>query len=76
MSENDQAKYKLVLDLVNKILLNIGKSEIGELEQFSDIHRESLLNETNLTIIEDMEPLLFKFFDKTKSGYYRKNEQN
>ena len=30
MSENEQNKYNLILELVNKILLNVGKNEINE----------------------------------------------
>jgi hypothetical protein len=71
---DDQNKYNLVLELVNKILVNIGESPINELDQFKNIQREKLLNESNLTIIEEMENDLFKYFDKKKSGYYRKTE--
>ena len=76
MTDNEQynIKYNLVLQLINKILVNIQKPEITDLIQFTDIQRETLLNESNLAIIESMESELFKYFDKTKCSYYRKAE--
>lgn len=76
MTDNDQSniKYNLVMQLINKILVNIQKPEITDLVQFTNIQRESLLNESNLAIIESMESELFKYFNKAKCSYYRKAE--
>jgi len=71
-TELNQIKYNLVLELVNKFLLNMNKPIITELEQFINIVRQDVITEANYKVVEDMEPSILKHFDKAKSGYYQK----
>ena len=67
-------KYKLALKLINKILLNIGVSEIDCLTKFQNIDREYIIKVENKIILDDMADKLFEHFDKKKCGYYRKTD--
>jgi len=67
-------KYKVLLEFVNKILINIGKDPITNLTQFKNIDREDIILPKNKPILENMAPKLFKHFNKKKSGYYRKSD--
>jgi len=71
MSE-DQIKYNLVLELVNKFLINMNKPVITDLTDFKDIVRQDVITEANYKVVEEMENNIFKYFDKAKSGYYQK----
>ena len=71
-TELNQIKYNLVLELVNKFLLNMNKPIIIELEQFINIVRQDVITEANYKAVEEMEPSILKHFDKAKSGYYQK----
>ena len=70
--ELEQLKYNLVLKLVNKLLINMNKSEINNLEHFKDIIRQDVITEANYKTVEEMEPEILKYFDKAKTGYYQK----
>lgn len=70
--ELEQIKYNLVLELVNKFLLNMNKPLITQLEQFKDIVRQDVITEANYKAVEEMESSILKHFDKAKSGYYQK----
>jgi hypothetical protein len=72
ITELDQIKYNLVLELVNKILVNMNKSIINNLEEFKDIVRQDVITEANYKAVEEMEENILKYFDKAKSGYYQK----
>jgi hypothetical protein len=72
MSEN-QIKYNLILELVNKFLINMNKSEITDLIEFKDIDREIINNDKNKNIICEMESNIYKYFNKKDCGFYRKS---
>ena len=65
-------KYKMALKLINKILTNISKDEIDDLTKFVNIDREEIIKDVNKKSFEEMEDELFKYFDKVKSGWYRR----
>ena len=67
-------KYVLLLEFINKILVNIGKNEIDDLTKFKNIDRIDIIKPKNKVILEDMAPKLFKHFNKAKSGYYKKTK--
>lgn len=67
--END--KYKVILKLINKILVNLEKPEIDDITQFVNIDREDVIKEKNCQVMTEMEPELFPLFNKDKCGYYR-----
>lgn len=67
-------KYQLALRFVNKILVNIGKSEVDELTKFINIDREDIIKEVNKITLDDMADELFEKFNKKKVGYYRKTD--
>ena len=67
-------KYKLALQLVNKILINIAQSQIDDLTDFRDIDREDIIKDVNNEALKSMQTELFKVFDKQKCGFYRKGD--
>jgi len=72
--DKNSDKYKVILKLVNKILTNLGKKEIADLTGFIDIDREDIIKDENNKTLVEMEKEIFKFFDKGKTGYYRKSD--
>lgn len=70
----DNEKYKVILRLINKILINIGKTEIDDLTKFVDIDREDIIKDVNKEALIGMESELFPLFNKKKVGYYRKTD--
>jgi len=71
-SHNDE-KYKVILKLINKILVNINKEEIDDLTKFVNINREDIVKDINKQSLIEMESELFPLFNKMNSGYYRKD---
>lgn len=65
-------KYKIAIKLVNKILSNIGKKKINSLTDFKDIKREDIITESNKKTLEEEADELFKYFDKSAFGWYRR----
>ena len=63
-------KYKLLLKLVNKLLVNMGKDKIEILTDFKDIDREEILSKKNEETLNKMISEFYPLFDKRKSGYY------
>ena len=51
---DDQIKYNLVLELVNKILVNIGESPINELDQFAKLLASKNKHGVPYEVIKDM----------------------
>ena len=72
--DKNSDKYKVILKLVNKILINLDKKEITDLTGFIDIDREDIIKDENNKTLVEMEKEIFKFFDKRKTGYYRKSD--
>ena len=70
--DKDSNKYKIALQLINKILVNIGKEEIDDLTKFVNIDRDDIIKEVNKTSLEEMDKEIFVLFNKKKCGYYRK----
>ncbi len=67
-------KYMIALDLLNKILTNMGKEEITDLYEFVDIYRDDIMEEVNKMSLSEMENEIFKYYNKDKCGYYRKTK--
>jgi len=72
MADENELKYKLALEFINHILINCGRTPIINICDFKNIPREDILREENLRRLNEMEPKLYKYFDKVKCGYYRK----
>lgn len=66
-------KYKMLLKLVNKILISIGKEEIDDLLLFKNIKREILISDTIKQIYSEMEKEIFTVFNKKECGWYLRN---
>lgn len=66
-------KYKVLLKFTNRILENIGKSQITDMTEFKNIDRIDIVKDANKQILLSMENELFKMFDKKKCGYYTKS---
>jgi hypothetical protein len=71
---NNNEKHKIALKLINKILVNIGKTEIEDLCEFKDIDRDDIIRKENTDILVAMEEEIFKFYSKYKCGYTRKTD--
>lgn len=70
-------KYKVLLKLINKILVSIGKEKIDDLTQFKCINRDVLISDNTEQIYKLLEKELFNAFDKKKCSWYnRKNVNN
>lgn len=67
-------KYKLALNLINKILTNGDKKEITDLTEFVNIDREIIISEKNKEYFVKIEKELYKQFDKAESGWYRRKQ--
>jgi len=71
--DKNSDKYKILLKLINKMLINIKKDEIDDLTGFINIDRDDIIKEVNITLLKSMEKELFKHYSKNKCGYYRKS---
>lgn len=67
-------KRELMLKLLNKILVNIGKEKIDDITEFIDIERDDIIKNKNIKSLNGMQDELFKVFNKKKSGFYRKSD--
>lgn len=69
-------KYIVLLKFVNKLLANMGKSEIDDLVKFKDINKNDIITDANKAVLVDMEKELFGkgMFDKNACGFYRKTD--
>jgi len=67
-------KYKILLEFVNKILINLDKEEITDLAQFQNIDRLDIIKPCNIVVLNNMAPTIFKHFNKKKCNYYRKTK--
>lgn len=74
LDKNTAKKYKIGLKIVNKILENIGKSQIQDLTEFKHIERVDLLKQENKDVLLEMDDEIFSLFDKIKCAYYRKTD--
>ena len=72
--DKDSEKYKVALKLINKILVNIGNTEIDDLTDFVNVDREDIIKDINKESLIEMEADLFSLFNKKSSGYYRKTD--
>ena len=71
--DKNDSKYVLALQYLNHILANINKTQIQDILEFKDITRDDIIKQENLNKLNEMESELYKYFDKDKCGYYRKN---
>ena len=73
MADNqNEIKYNLILEFVNKILSFNNCPNITNLLDFKDVPRETMISDECLKFTEEMENDVFKYFDKNKSGYVNK----
>ena len=63
-----------MLKFVNKILENIKKEKIDELNKFINIDRDDIIKNINDVTLKTMANELFKHYDKYKCGYYKKTK--
>ena len=72
--DKNDPKYVIALQFLNHILTNNNKPNINDILDFKDITRQEILKQQNLDKLNEMEPELYKHFDKVKCGYYRKSD--
>jgi hypothetical protein len=72
--DKNDPKYIIALKFLNHILINNNKPVIQDILDFKDITRQDILKQENLNKLNEMEPELYKHFDKMKCGYYRKTD--
>lgn len=70
--DQTSSKYVILLQVVNKILTNLNKSNIINLMDFKCIDREDIIKEGNEMVMKEMEKDIYEHFDKSKCGFYRK----
>ena len=63
-------KYKMLLELVNKILVSVGKEEINDLRQFKNIDRKHIITDDVRKQIDVMSKDIFKVYDKRICNWY------
>ncbi len=61
-----EARSKILLKFVNKILSNLNKPTISSLLSFVEIDRDDILNDINRTIFDEMESEILEHFNKEK----------
>lgn len=71
--DKNSDKYKILLKLINKILTNIEKDEIDDLQKFINIDRDDIIKDVNIATLKSMENELFNHYSKYKCGYYKKS---
>lgn len=71
----NKAKIFILLKIINKILKNLNMNGINDLIEFKKINRDDILNEQNKKIANEMENEIFGPFNKTKCGYYRRDNK-
>jgi hypothetical protein len=67
--DKNNAKYIVLLKLLNGILENIGKDQITEVTQFVDISRTDIIKQENVDILKTMTKELFPLFNKNRCHY-------
>ena len=72
--DKNDPKYIIALQFLNHILTNNNKPQIQDILDFKDFTRQEILKQENLDKLNEMEPELYKHFDKVKCGYYRKSD--
>lgn len=70
--------YQIVLELVNRFLINMGKDMIQDLKEFKNIERQELLIPTNKEALLELGPKIFakNMFDKWECGYTRQDAKS
>lgn len=70
--------YQIVLELVNRFLINMGKDMIQDLKEFKNIERQELLIPTNKEALLELGPKIFAkdMFDKWECGYTRQDAKS
>jgi hypothetical protein len=69
--EKDHIKYVVLLKLLNKILVNIGNTEIDDVTFFVNVDREQIIKASNIPILNSMEDELFPLFNRRDCGFDR-----
>jgi hypothetical protein len=72
--DKNSDKYKIALQLINKILVNLGKEEVDDLTKFINIDRDDIIKEVNKNSLEEMDKEIFALYNKKNCGYYRKTD--
>lgn len=75
MNDHNIEKINILLMLLNKILNNMNKKYINDLEEFKDILRTDILTDVNKQELINSEDIIFKYYDKHKCGYHRKTDK-
>lgn len=72
--DESDPKCIVLLKLINCILNNLNKPMIKKLTEFINVDRDDIIKKVNFTSFERMENEIFQYFDKKKSGWYRRNK--
>ena len=65
-------KYIVLLKLLNRIFTNIKKTTLSDLTDFKNVDRDDIIKDENITVFSEMEKEIFKYFDKSECGWYRR----
>jgi len=72
IDEKIKGKYDVLLEVLNKILVNIGNPKILQLTEFSKINREDIIKECNENIINEMEEVILEHYEKGNICWYQR----
>lgn len=66
-------KYKLLLEFVNRILVNLEKDEVDDLLKFKNINRLDIIKKDHIKILDEYLQSIFDTFPKIKYNYNYKS---
>lgn len=72
INEKDKEKINLILEILNKVLLNSEKNKIDKLTDFRDIDRDIIYNQINSNVVYEYEDRVCKIFNKKDIGWYNR----
>jgi hypothetical protein len=73
VDNNPDAKLKIALKIVNKILDNCGKQHIDDLTNFVNVDRQDIIKKENNDYVKEIEDEIFTHFDKKKCNYHQRD---
>ena len=66
ITKKTEEKYKILIKLLNKLLINMGKNEITDACEFKNIKRSDLITEKNEKIYEEMKEEIGNYYNNLK----------
>lgn len=74
-NDNNDAKYKVLLNLINKILVTMGREQIDDLKNFKSIKRSDIIELQDANNLLGMNKELFKYFNEDESLWHMRYDK-